>query len=93
MNRESGRLAKGEDATPIVITNRQDEIGELTSTFNEMATAISGQKYQLVSSNDELQSQQEELIAQARRTSIATGRTRGSARHHVTQRDAFTLSK
>ncbi len=35
LNRESGRLAKGEDATPIVITNRQDEIGELTTTFNQ----------------------------------------------------------
>ncbi|MEW8976559.1 MAG: HAMP domain-containing protein, partial [Exiguobacterium sp.] len=64
LNRESGRLAKGEDATPIVITNRQDEIGELTTTFNQMAAAISGQKHQLVASNDELQSQQEELIAQ-----------------------------
>ncbi|MGI1805108.1 ATP-binding protein [Exiguobacterium sp. TDN 0502] len=64
LNRESERLAKGEDATPINVVNRQDEIGELTTTFNEMAAAISNQKYQLVSSNDELQSQQEELIAQ-----------------------------
>lgn len=64
LNRESSRLAKGEDATPIPVVNERDEIGELTTTFNQMAAAISTQKMQLVSSNDELQIQQEELVAQ-----------------------------
>ncbi|WP_214847833.1 sensor histidine kinase [Exiguobacterium sp. s193] len=64
LNRESSRLAKGEDASPIEVVNKNDEIGELTATFNQMATSISHQKSQLVASNDELQSQQEELVAQ-----------------------------
>jgi len=64
LNRESSRLARGEDATPIKVVNARDEIGELTTTFNQMAASISSQKMQLVSSNDELQSQQEELVAQ-----------------------------
>ncbi|WP_214765333.1 MULTISPECIES: ATP-binding protein [unclassified Exiguobacterium] len=64
LNRESSRLAKGEDASPIEVLNAKDEIGELTTTFNLMAASISNQKSQLVSSNDELQSQQEELVAQ-----------------------------
>ncbi|WP_251135819.1 HAMP domain-containing protein [Exiguobacterium sp. s128] len=41
LNRESSRLAQGEDATPIEVLNAEDEIGELTTTFNQMAASIS----------------------------------------------------
>ncbi|WP_421017733.1 ATP-binding protein [Exiguobacterium sp. A1_3_1] len=64
LNRETDRLAQGENTEPIPILNEQDEIGELTKTFNQMSASIIGQKKNLQLNNEALQMQSEELLAQ-----------------------------
>lgn len=64
LNRETDRLAQGENTEPIPILNEQDEIGELTKIFNQMSASIIGQKKNLQLNNEALQMQSEELLAQ-----------------------------
>lgn len=64
LNRETDRLAQGSDTEPIPVLNEQDEVGELTKTFNQMSASIIGQKKHLQLNNEALQMQSEELLAQ-----------------------------
>ncbi len=55
LSKESKLLAQGQHTTPLIPVNRIDEIGELSKSFHQMATALTDNKHRLMSSNDNLE--------------------------------------
>lgn len=64
LSRDSALLTEGEDIQNIPLPKRQDELYNLTDTFNHMAKSIADNKVHMLTKNEELQIHQEELIAQ-----------------------------
>ncbi|WP_290772768.1 MULTISPECIES: ATP-binding protein [unclassified Exiguobacterium] len=55
LSKESKLLASGEHTLPLIPLNRADEIGELSKSFHQMATALIENKHQLMSTNVNLE--------------------------------------
>ncbi|MFZ0076765.1 MAG: ATP-binding protein [Exiguobacterium undae] len=55
LSKESKLLAQGLHTAPLIPMNRTDEIGELSKSFHQMATALTDNKHRLMSSNDNLE--------------------------------------
>lgn len=55
LSKESKLLAQGQHTAPLIPMNRTDEIGELSKSFHQMATALTDNKHRLMSSNDNLE--------------------------------------
>lgn len=55
LSQESKLLAQGQHTTPLIPVDRVDEIGELSKSFHQMATALIDNKHRLMSTNDNLE--------------------------------------
>ncbi|MDI3234372.1 ATP-binding protein [Exiguobacterium antarcticum] len=55
LSKESKLLAQGQHTAPLIPISRADEIGELSKSFHQMATALTDNKHRLMSSNDNLE--------------------------------------
>ncbi|WP_214770942.1 HAMP domain-containing sensor histidine kinase [Exiguobacterium sp. s133] len=55
LSKESKLLAQGQHTAPLIPIERSDEIGELSKSFHQMASALIDNKHRLMSTNDNLE--------------------------------------
>ncbi len=55
LSKESKLLAQGQHTAPLIPIERSDEIGELSKSFHQMASALTDNKHRLMSTNDNLE--------------------------------------